>query len=214
LPSDDRGAAVRRHRVRDGDEAGGEVAVGVEEREVALVGPHGGGEHLGREAHRVLVDRAHERDGPLDEAFQLVEQALVGLHGQALALGEAGGALRDQAAAVGAVEEDLRGLQLRLVVGEVADADRAGRHEAVAEGDVAALDRAEAERDDGAVEQADDRVEGADPAGVARAPAHRLGPGKAGEHVRQDGGQHLGRGAAALLDKGVERPALLLLALF
>ena len=213
VAGDDRGAAVLGLRVGDRDEPRRQRARLVLQREVALVGPHRGRQHLGRQAHRVLVDPAHQHDRPLDEALQLVEEARVGLDPQPLALRQPLRLFADQPQPLVAVEHDPRSGQLLPVVREVADPDRPRRHEAVAERDVAALDRTEAERHDLAVEQADDRVQRPHPARLARAPAHRLGPGEAGQDAGQRLGQHVAGRPAALLDERVEHPALLLLAL-
>jgi hypothetical protein len=78
---------------------------------------------------------------------------------------------------------------------------------------VARSDAAHVERHDPAVAQAQDRVERADPAGITRAPAHRLGPGQALHRLGHQLRQELAHLAAPLADDREQHPRLLVLAL-
>ena len=79
VAGDDGRAAVRRLDVGDDDEARRELARRASsQREIFLVRAHGGGQHLGRQRHEALVDAAHQRDRPFDQARHLVEQRRVG----------------------------------------------------------------------------------------------------------------------------------------
>ena len=103
--------------------------------------------------------------------------------------------------------------ELRRVVLEGGDGEGVGGVEAVAAGGVAggdAVDREGHHLGAGlAGEDAEDRVQRADPAQGAVAPAHRLRPGEVADD-RLDGlGDDLGGGAAGAVDDGEEDVALL-----
>ena len=74
--------------VGDEDEAARQRAVGRAQRQVFLVGAHGGDQRLGRHGHEGLVDGGHERHRPLDQALELVEQARIVGDREALPCGQ------------------------------------------------------------------------------------------------------------------------------
>ena len=118
--------------------------------------------------------------------------------------------------AVGAglrVEDDVGAAELRLVVLEGGDGEGVGGVEAVAAGRLPAAMPSIVEGDDLgaglAGEDAEDRVQRADPAQGAVAPAHRLRPGEGADGGLDGLGDDLGGGAAGAVDDGDEDVALL-----
>ena len=107
VAGDHGGAAVRGGRVGDHDEAGGELAGGVGRGEVFLVRPHGGGQHLRRHVHELLIDGAAQHDRPFDKAGDLVQQAFVGGDDKAVAAGDFRRVGGDHGAALVAGQDDM-----------------------------------------------------------------------------------------------------------
>ncbi len=70
-------AAVAGHIVGDDDEAVRERAVRLRGREIALMGPHGNDQHLGRQLQELPVDGAEQRHRPFDQARHFFEQAVI-----------------------------------------------------------------------------------------------------------------------------------------
>ena len=134
--------------VRDEDEAVGEAAVRPPQHEALLVGADGRPDDLRRDVEKILLELAHENDRPLDEARDLLEQALVVDEGQPLREGEGPRVLEDDRLAPVGVEDDLGFLERVDVVVEAAHVDRLRRHEAVAPGEFAGLDSVDRERHD------------------------------------------------------------------
>ncbi len=198
VAGDDRRPAVARLQVGHQDELPRQRAVRRMQRQVFLVRAHGGHQRLGRHRHECLVDGGHERHGPLDQTLDLVEQGRIVGEFEVLSRGQLLSTARDDGTALRAVENHLGRAQLDHIVGEVVDRERSGRHEAVAAGAVRGGDAADRELHDPTVQQAQDRVQRPDPAKIAIAPAHRLGPGQPADHRRQQ-----------LAEQGTHRPALL-----
>ena len=108
VAGDDGLAAVRRLDVRDGDEAGGELAVRLQGREIFLVGAHRRGQHLRRHLHEPVVDGADDDHGPFDQPGDLGEQGGIVLDAQPGGRGGAGGALNDAPLTLRRIENDAR----------------------------------------------------------------------------------------------------------
>src|SRR6476661_2706027 len=88
------------------------------------------------------------------------------------------------------IDDDMASAQLFYIVRGTAYGDVAGMVEAVADRGGTAGNAVDFDRHDLFAEQGDDAVQRPDPAQVAAAPAHRLGPGEVGDDpldcVRQD----------------------------
>ena len=120
--------------------------------------------------------------------------------------------------ALGGVEQDEGAAEFGGVVLEAGDLERGGGHEAVAAGEVAGGDAVDGEGHDlGAGlggEEAEDRVQRADPAQGAVAPAHGFRPGEGADHRLDGFGDDLGGGAAGLQGDGEPDLGLLVVADF
>ena len=220
----DRRPAVGGLDVGDEDEAGGElVRPAAAQHEALLVGADRGPDHLRRDREEALRELAHQHDRPFHQAGDLGEQRIVLDKVEALGQRQVAGVVQDDVAAAGRIQHHLGRLQRRDVIIEAAHEDRRGRHEAVAEGRVAGLDPADREGHDvrllglGA-ERGDDRMQWAHPAQArrrhrCRAPTHRLRPGEAFDHRRQESGQDVERRLTAPLDNCNVEVALLGIAL-
>ena len=114
--------------------------LGIADHKAFLVVSDGGADHLARDRQKFLVERSHQRDRPLHEACNLVQQHLVLDQFKALRERQLLGVGEDDVLARLRVEHDFRGLQLGFVILEAAHRDRSRRHEAVAEGGLAGLD--------------------------------------------------------------------------
>ena len=112
------GAAVRRLDIGDEAEIRRGRAIGVAEREVALVHPHGDLPHLGRQVHVGIVDAAQQRHRPFHQPRHLVEQAGV-VHQLRPAAPSASPAMpsRDDPLAFVGIDHDAALAQLRRPVG-------------------------------------------------------------------------------------------------
>ena len=127
-------------------------------------------------ARKASSKRPHQGHGPFDQPRHLLQQPLVLHELQAAGEGEVAGVVEDHVLAPVGVEHHAGALQRGGVVGEVLGPDRAGREEAVAEGDVAGRDAVDGEAHHVRVlalrpEGAQDRVERAHPAqGAGLAP--------------------------------------------
>ena len=84
---------------------GAALAVRRAQGEIALVHPHRDLHDLGRQVHVLVVDAAEQRHRPFDQAGDLVEQAGIVDHGQALVRGEAGDPLGDDALALVGIDQ-------------------------------------------------------------------------------------------------------------
>ena len=120
--------------------------------------------------------------------------------------GELGGVVGDPRGALGGVEDDEGAGEFRAVVVEGGDGEGLGGVEAVAAGGVAGGDAVDLEGDDLgaglAGQDAEDRVQRADPAQGAGAPAHRLRPGEGADDGLDGLGDDLGGGAAGAVEDG------------
>ena len=149
-------------------------------------------------------------DRPFDEAGVLGEQAGVLDDFEALGEGELRGVVRDARGALGGVEDDEGALQLGVVVLEGGDREGVRGEEAVAAGDVAGGDAVDFQRHDLgaglAGQDAEDRVQRADPAQRPVAPAHGLRPGEGADGGLDGLGDDLGGGAAGTLEERRTRP--------
>ena len=94
VAGDDGGAVVVCLDVGDEGKPGRGGTFGRAQGEIALVDPHGDLHHLRRQVHVFVGDAAEMRDGPFDQAGDLVEQAGVIHHGKVLFRGKAGDAGR------------------------------------------------------------------------------------------------------------------------
>ena len=102
------------------------------QRQVFLVGAHGGDQHLGRQRHERLVDRPSSGTG--HSTRPLTSSSSAGRRrARSPRLRASSSAPRAMICpALGAVQDHLGVAQLDHIVGEVADRERLGRHEAVA----------------------------------------------------------------------------------
>ncbi len=134
IAGDDDFAAVIGLGVGDDDEARRELAVFSQDREVFLIDPHGRGHDLGRQRHERVIDASQQCHGPFHEAGHFVQQRIVLADGEAFLRGQSLRLLPDLGTTLGRVEDDLRGAQLRLVVGKIGNGDLSRRQEAMAVG--------------------------------------------------------------------------------
>ena len=186
--------------------------------EELLVGAHRGLQDLGRQVEEAGVDVAEEGHRPFGEAGVLGEEARGRRRGsrpRAKAAWVASWAIL-AARSAGSRMTWARASFVAVVV-EGGDGEGLGGVEAVAAGGVAGGDAVDLEGDDLgaglAGQDAEDRVERADPAQRAGAPAHRLRPGEVADR-RLDGlGDDLGGGAARAGGDGEEDAGLLVVAL-
>ena len=138
-------------------------------------------------------DTAEQRDGMFDEAGDLIDQAGVIDHRQALGRGEAGNALGNGALAVGGVHQNEPFLQLGGPVVAPGDGKGVGSMEPVPLGQVGTCQAmaiigavAQIEGNHRAVQQAGDPAQRADPGEMAgAAPAHGFRPGKTPQQGRE-----------------------------
>ncbi len=195
---DDRGASVGCFDVGDDEEARGQPPVGGLERKVLLVRAHGRREHFARQVHEVLVDRSDQRDGPLDQPRDFLEERRVRRHAQGFRRRELVVAARDDRPPLGGIEHDERFAQLAGVVVERRHRDALRREEAVAPRRPVGAQTVRVQRhvDDGAVEQAQNVLQRPHPAQRIAAPPHRLRPGERLDRARDERGQDA-RGRAA-----------------
>ena len=147
---------------------------------------HRGGEHFGRHAEEILIERAHQHDRPFGQPGILGEQALVLDEGQLLVLGHRLRGIANDARPLIAVEDDFGFVQLLAIIGESLHIEGLRRHESMAARLLAALDAVDLERHDLAVEQAEDGMQRAHPAQPPLAPAHGFRPGKVAHDLRHD----------------------------
>ena len=221
VAGDDGGAAVRGGGIGDHDEAGSELAGGVRRREVFLVRPHRGGQHLRRHVHELLVDGAAQHDRPFDKAGDLVQQAFVGSDDEAVAAGDLGRIGGDLGAALVAGQHDVGFKQPVAVRVEVAGRDDGvGGEKTMPPRPVGKCNQsdfsAEVERafQQLPVEDGEDVMDRPDPAEGAGGPAHALGPGELADRLVDQAGQNFGGIAAGLLGHGEPEDALAGVALF
>ena len=110
-------AAVGRLDIGDEGEERRGGPVGVAQREVALVDPHGDLHDLRRQVHEGGVDPPEQRHRPFDQAGHLVEQAGIVHHTEVSPDGQAGDALGNDALAFVGVGQHVSLAQLRSPVG-------------------------------------------------------------------------------------------------
>ena len=139
---DDR-AGVLGAKIGDDHEARREPALRVLERQIFLVLAHRGDQHLLRQIHEALLDPAEQRHRPLDQAGELAQEPRVVADAQLHRMRQPVRLGRDPPLALGAVQLDVRRLELLAIVLEIAHLDRARRQEAMPIGGVAGLDRPE-----------------------------------------------------------------------
>ena len=128
-------AAVFGLDIGGADEGVGEFALVVLADEIFLV--HAGGEldRLGRNLKEVFLEPPEQRDGPLSEAGVLDDQPFIldqleGSFGRNL-----GSARTDQVLPFLVIDDHMRGAQFHRIIFSIADGDVAGMVEAVAERD-------------------------------------------------------------------------------
>ena len=158
---------------------------------------HGGGQHLRRQIHELVLDATHQHHRPLDQPGDFVQECRVVSNRELGAASFLLGLLLDDGAPLGGIENHLGGLQLLLVVGEARNGEFLGREKAVAGGGVAEIKRgaiAQIQRAAQllAIEHRGHAVQGSHPDEPAIAPAHRLGPGEPLNRLDDNPGQHLG----------------------
>ena len=213
VPREDRRALIGGLDVGDGDEALDAPGLGVLHREELLMLLHRGLKHLGRQRQEVLRDPAHQHDGPFDQPRHLGQKPAILDQFQPAGEGLLPGLVPDRLGAFVGAQDHLGALQLRLVIVEAGDGEGVGRHEAVAARGVARADAVDLERHDlralFARQQADDGMQRAHPAELARAPAHGFGPGEAADGFLQHIGHDLrGRAARRLDHREIDLPLL------
>ena len=182
----------RRIAVGGDQELVGERAVGVEQREVALVHEHRVDRDLLGDGQEQLIERAHHDRRELGEVDDL-------LHGLGGKLGHQAGLLLDLGdlgadgrLALLLAGDDLGAAQDADQVGGVGDLVRSGREEAVAARGAAGREPGELHRDDLVVEQRQKPADRTAELLVAAAPTLGLGPRDRGDEAGQDGGQEVG----------------------
>ena len=131
---------------------------------VFLVRAHCGRQHLGRQFHALVVDRADQHDRELDETGHLVEQRGVRLDGHHRLRRETVEIAGDDVASAIVIEDHIVRVQPFEVIGGVVDADLALRQKTMPARHPADRGLVECERQDGAVEQADRRHQRPHPA--------------------------------------------------
>ena len=186
---------------------GRQPALAVRAGEIFLVGAHGELDHLARDLEERGVEAAEQRHRPFGQAGILGDQALV--LDQRQAGGGRGGARRLRAmmrGALGGVDDDVAGAQLLDIIVGAADGDRrrdggsGGRASRRRSGRRRSRSRRSPRRAGRRCPAA-----GGPSAGFrsrrGRAPAHRLGPGEGADDRGDRLGEHVGGGAAGLLDR-------------
>ena len=175
--------------------------------EIFLVGAHGELDHLARHVEEGRVEAAEQRHRPFGQPGILGDQAFVLDQGQAAPRPRARAApSRDDPAALVGIDDDVAGAQLLRIVVGVPMVIVPGMVEAVADASPRPM-RCRRSRSRRPPRRAGRRcpAAGAPSAGSRSrrgvAPAHRLGPGKGADDGRDRFGEHLGGGAAGLLDR-------------
>ena len=133
------------------------------QREALLMRLHRRRQDLGGHFEEGLIERAHEHDGPFRQTSVLGEQRVVldqlelGVLGERVRLlGNGGGALRG-------IEHHMMRGELRFIIREILDLERAGSEETMTARLVARFDPCDLERHDLAVEKAQHRLQRAHP---------------------------------------------------
>ena len=207
LVAGDDGVGNLRVGVGHDHELAGELALGVEDREITLIGEHGLADNLLRNAEELLVELADEHGRPLAEVDDLVEDARGGVHVATGALGLDGGdALADNLlATVGGENEGI--LEDLLIAGRVGDDVLTGRKDTVAASGVAALHVSIGDRNDLLAKKRADPANRAHERLVLGAPALRavVGPLDGCNDVVAEGRKnwHRGLGGHVLLGEDV-----------
>ena len=166
-------------------------------------------------ARKFGIERAHHDDRPFDEAGDFLEQALVVDDGEALREGEVVGVGADDVLAAVEVEDDLGLLERRHVVVEAPHLDRrrargsGGRRWSGRTATLPAVNGMTSGSSFSVPKVAVMARSGRTQLSAAVAPAHRLGPGEAGDDFGQDVGEDRGRVGALLFDVGDVELALL-----
>ncbi len=172
------------------------------EREILLMRPHRGGQHLAGNIHELLRDTAQQHHRLFDQPGHLIGQAGILNQQQAFIARGKAGILQHGGAAGGKIRFDIGLAQTAQVIGGIAHGKTLGCLEAVAAGGVTGSEMAEFERHDLALEQADHRMQRPHPAQGMIPPAHRFRPGQLRQGVRQDTEQRFPGGLARLFDHG------------
>ena len=203
----DDGGGVLGAAVADHDELAGQLALGVVDGEIALVGEHRLADDLVRDMQELLVERAHEDGRPLAEVHDLIEDLLGRVDMRTCALGlDLGDALGDHLAAALLGKHPCR-LKDLLVDGGLGDRVLTGCQHAVAARGVAGLDVGIAHGNDVAAQQGADPADRAHEGLVRGAPALAavVGPLEVCDRVVEERGQkrHGGSGRNVLLGEHV-----------
>ncbi len=149
IASDNRLATVGRFLIGDKDEFVDELCrLRIAQDKAFLIVADGGADHLIGDRQECLVESAHQRDRPFDQARDFGEESFVFHQFKTLCKGEVLRVGEDDVRAPRSIEHDLGFLELGDVVIETAHLDRIGRHEAVAARFVAAPDAVDVERHD------------------------------------------------------------------
>ena len=201
---DDLRAAVRRLDVGGADKGVGELARRVAADEVFLVHPRGELDHFGRDVEERRVEAAEQRHRPFGQPGILRHQPFVLDEAEPRHFGSRAGAVANDGRALVGIDNYMAGAQLGDIIVCAADRDDAGVVETMAQRRGAALDAGDRHRHHLVAQDRDDALQRPHPTqrlggGGARAPAHRLWPGKRPHDRRDRLRQHGGGGAAGPL---------------
>ena len=183
---------ILHRRAGDRDEPVLEPALPVDHREVALVVPHLGDDHLGRQVEVRLLELAGHAGRVLDEVEHLLDERLVRPDLPARRLRRLRELLLEDRSPLGRIREHPRPAELRdVVLGRSLQRDRLRRGEAVAERHLARYDLAVADLERPATVERDHPADGAREGHLVVARAHRLAESQAREEPLEQLGQHL-----------------------
>ena len=197
IPRHQRRAAIAGGNIRQQGEAWCRAPIREAQGKIALVDPHRGAHHLGRQIHEGRINAAQQRHRPFHQPRHLGQQPLIGHHFQPLGGGQRGHAVADHAQPLGGIDQHEMVAQLRQIICMAAHREAAGRVHAVALGLIAAgqamggiLAAGQGEGHHGAVQQAQNALQRSHPGEGGDAPAHAFRPWEVPQHIRQRlGGQ-------------------------
>ena len=165
---------------------------------------HRGLQHFGRQAEEVVANAAHQHHGIFNQPRDLGQKPCVFDNLKPGGKSHVGGVMPDRIGPRGRVEHDMRAGKFGLVVFKARDFDLIGRKEPVSARGVPGCDPIDGQRHNlgpGFIaDDAEDRMQRADPFQTARAPPHRLGPWEVTDRLFQHFGHDLCCRAARLFD--------------
>ena len=181
--------------VGDGDEARQQLAVAVDQGEIALMLAHGGDQQFPRQGQVLLFEGAAEGSRVFHQIADLVEQFLIRIDGAAGSAGRLGNACGNQLPPPGRRWNDEVALGLGQPALHPGHSELSRSHEAMALRGIAALQIAEGKGDHRTAVEGDDPVHRSGETDIEVLPAHGFFEGDGGDQPWQHLRQQFGRGA-------------------